>query len=239
MANRANHRFVRGAAPLDIRNPTIFIMDPCAAGSLVQMPSQGNAMERIIRAGLMLTLAVLLGGTLSGCQTLRTLGSWKLGLVPTDARTIAPGDIPDLARMYSDAETSEQAFHRVQAYCAEVIGEHRQNYAQKRTHKNMFATLGVIAGTIIAPVLAQGSAVRAWAGVSGASAGALSTLFDSVEGSTNLTQNVMEISRQFGAADSSQKRELTRELLFLCRVNETRAIQSNADEKKPVGQRGP
>jgi len=199
-----------------------------AVGLQVHVPSRGSAMERIIRACRLLALATLLGGALSGCQTLRTVGSWKIGLVPTQARTLAPEDIPGLEAMYDGTEKPELAFHRIQSYCADVIGEHRQQYAQKRTHKNIFATLGVIAGTIIAPALAQGSAIKAWAGVSGASAGALSTLFDSVEGSTGLTQGVMELSSQFGKANPAQKQQLARELLFLCRVNETRAIQGKA-----------
>lgn len=140
--------------------------------------------------------------------------------------------------MYRGTETTEHALYKVQTYCANVAQDHRQRHTQKRTHKNIFATLGVIAGTIIAPTLAQGSAIKAWAGVSGASAGALSTLFDSSEGEGGiaLSKAVLEMSDKFSTAidknekaDEEKQRSIVREMLFFCQTSELRPVKEKTE----------
>lgn len=209
--------------------------------------ARGSAAMRLCALAAVLVVAT------TGC---RTLGKTA---VPSELDWVDPTDVPsvkELAGPHSGGATAEaglaMTLSEVQRYCAEVVQHHHLRTSRLRNYKNLFAAIGVISGAIIAPSVASGSAIRAWAGVSGASAGALSTLFDSAapppdvgNPPTSLPQYLWTQSTAFLDSKKSypERVALVSNMLLACRMADIRvqcAYAPDADDacnaagKKPV-----
>lgn len=190
-------------------------------------------------------VAVVLLALLCGCET------WKLATVNNRSELaelwrenppslnefyevagqerLVQGDAEKEARRQHLTMAAEKDLDEVYGYCAGIAQYEAQQRERALTIKNVIGTIGVIAGSIVAPVFAEGGAVRAWATVSGASVGALSRMFDGVAGDSTAGQSAstaQELVRQqyviSAEKDPYKKFELGRQLLLYCRLQDRR-----------------
>lgn len=179
--------------------------------------------------------------SVAGCATRAGGGGWA-GKTPYedtyDPRTLPrfQGDGAASAAGRRDAAV-DRYLDDVANYCADVMQWQNRRATRARWFKNGFATLGVVSGTIIAPAFAQGSAVRAWAGVSGAASGALSGMFDGATGGAvgperpSLAQDVELFHQRIQDADGEDTRRLdhARGMYLRCRSHDARSPRRDAE----------
>lgn len=153
-----------------------------------------------------IVLATLSLAALTGCATWDALefNETKAGRYP--------GHWYEKPQVFVGEQDFEARLAELNDYCASVARFDARKVERSRAIKNILSVVGVVAGTIVAPVLAEGSAIRAWAGVSGASVGAVSRMYDSATatGPTGLTgevttfsNEVIRINQEIRAVDSS------------------------------------
>lgn len=191
---------------------------------------------RFFRAGSLLLLAALVA-PITGCGTIDAL------MVNSEKARSQPGYWYEQPAPVPTGDSEAEADHfinRANDYCAGVARAGARQEGKTRAIKNIMSVVGVVSGTIIAPVLVEGSAIRAWSGVAGASAGAISRMYDSATVSpmgmtgerTTLVGEIIRINREIRDLDLArketgrdiprEKRRLANELIYFCALNDHR-----------------
>jgi len=131
-----------------------------------------------------------------------------------------------------EEQALDNGISEIYDYCTGVARYQEHGTQRTRAIKNIVAAVGTIAGGIIAPVFAEGSAIAAWASVSGASSSVLSRMFDNATSSpvqglsgerATVAQELLHTQTEIGKATEYEKKaQLGQRLFLFCRLHDYR-----------------
>jgi len=132
----------------------------------------------------------------------------------------------------------------IYSYCTGIARYQEHGIRRTRALKNVVAAVGTIAGGIIAPVFAEGSAIAAWASVSGASSSVLSRMFDNATSSSlqglsgeraTVAQELLHVQSAIGQErDYVNMLHQGKRLFSFCQLHDYRSKETeNSDSRSP------